>query len=254
MTTWIVTAPRNDTYKEGVALLRWFRATDTKDWVLGMETGATGYQHWQIRFTNSCDFESVQRAFGARAHIEKAKKKTGQYERKSGRYIASDDRRTNRIQRFGELRPWQKEALKRIQEQNDRQIMVIINPRGNEGKSWLLGALWERGLAHVLYVESVASVIKDTASLYIDQGYRDIIVIDIPRTSKWTPEMYESLERIKDGLVRDPRYNNRTVNIRGVKIIVTTNYVPNVRKLTKDRWDVYLLENGELKQGGELKE
>ncbi|APG55809.1 rep protein [Macaca mulatta feces associated virus 5] len=107
---------------------------------------------------------------------------------------------------------------------------------GNCGKSWFTGALWERGLAYVTAESKDDAVIKDIASDFLDHGYRPFVIIDLPRTAQWSNELYLAIERIKDGLIKDPRYNSRTVNIRGVKVLVCCNSLPKLDKLSKDRW------------------
>jgi len=67
---------------------------------------------------------------------------------------------------------------------------------------------------------------------------RRYVVIDIPRTWKWSKDLYCAIETIKDGLIVDPRYSARPINIRGVKVLVLSNDRPSLDKLSVDRWVV----------------
>lgn len=175
-------------------------------------------------------------------HLEKAQTKDDRYERKDGRFWSSRDTVEIRIQRFGEPRPRQKEVLRILRKTNDREIVLWYSDKGGIGKSWLVGHLWEVGQAHIIQAQdNVKGMIQDIASEYIKHGWRDLIVVDLPRTWKWTKDLYCALERIKDGLIKDTRYEAQTINIKGVKILVVANTLPTFDKLSLDRWIV--LEN-----------
>ena len=70
-------------------------------------------------------------------------------------------------QRFGKMRPNQIRALEALESTNDREVLVWYDEGGNVGKSWLTGALWERGLAYyVPTVDSVKAMVQWVASCY----------------------------------------------------------------------------------------
>lgn len=132
-----------------------------------------------------------------------------------------------------------KKVMEALQGTNDRQIVAWYDPKGNAGKSWLLGHLYETGEAWVVQAQdNVWGIVQDVASKYIDGGWRPIVVIDIPRTWKWTLDLNVAIERIKDGLIKDAKYPPHTVHIRGVKVLVTCNSMPKLDKLSADRWVV----------------
>lgn len=241
MTVWMVTCPR-----EGVSKKRWFRffeAYDIHKWILGRETGKGGYKHWQVRFQTSAfdkaekveDILEIKEWF-KQAHVLKASD-TWEYETKSGDYFRDDDNPEILRQRFGKFRDVQQRVIEAVYRTNDREIVVWVTEEGNVGKSWLCGALWERRKAHYILPQNTAKgLIQDCASEVINNGKRPIIVIDIPRTWKWTEELYCAIETIKDGLIKDPRYNSRTINIRGTKLLILCNSRPQLDKLSRDRW------------------
>ena len=234
--TWMLTVPRTNTAREWVAISKWIRANDIHKWTVAMETGSNGYEHWQIRLQVNKDFETLKAEWGPKAHIEEASD-VWEYERKSGMFFSSEDTPEVRKCRFGHLTWRQETVIRAVQDTNDRQVVVWYDPEGNKGKSWLLGHLYETGQAWVVQAQdTVKGIIQDVASEYIHHGWRPMIVIDIPRTWKWTSDLYVAIERIKDGLIKDPRYTSNTVHIRGVKILITCNTMPKLDKLSEDRW------------------
>lgn len=174
-----------------------------------------------------------------RFNIQKAESDSFDYERKEGRFWCSEDTTEIRQCRFGELggkgREWQNQLMKRLKKQTVREIDVVLDPQGNKGKTFATIALWERGEALVV-PRSQSNA--DKLSAFICSAYKGekIIIMDIPRSTKPTKALYETMEEIKDGLVFDPRYSGKTRNIRGTKLVVFTNEPLNLKGLSDDRW------------------
>lgn len=201
--------------------------------------GRNGYRHWQIRLetSNHHFFEWCQVNLPT-AHVEEASAEGGDYERKSGDFISSNDTPQIRSVRFGVLRPAQKKILEEVNDQGDREIDVYLDPNGNHGKTWLSIYLFERGRGLVV---PRASTTAEKLSAYVCSAYNgeEYIIIDIPRSRKLTPELYEALEELKDGLVYDHRYHGQCRDIRGAKLIVFTNTELDTKKLSHDRWRLH---------------
>ena len=122
--------------------------------------------------------------------------------------------------------------------QNVRQIDVYLDKQGNHGKSWLTNYLWEHGKCCSVPRYAIT---PEKLSAYICSSYRNegLIIIDIPRSAKINPGLYEEVEAIKDGLVYDPRYHGQCRNIRGVKLIIFTNTELDTKRLSHDRWRLH---------------
>lgn len=232
---WMFTAPMEKVHKRELKAI--IDANDCKKWQIGMEVGKNGYRHYQGRLVSSNDdfFDRVTARIPT-IHLEKGDHWCN-YEGKEGHYWTSDDTVEIRKVRFGTPNEDQKAVIKSLMQQSDREIDVWYDPRGNAGKSWLVNHLWEKHQAHYIapYFKSVQAMVQDCASKQMADR-RPIIVIDIPRSWKWSEELYTGLETIKDGLIDDPRYSAKTVNIRGTKILVLTNTKAKLDKLSIDRW------------------
>ena len=230
---YMITAARAKVHKR--AWKEFIKKHDIHKWIIAKETGAGGYEHWQVRLDTCATFEELQSAFPT-AHIEKSTQWCD-YERKEGRFVQSGDNNLILGCRYGTLRENQKRILKSLRTQSDRGITLVYDPVGGCGKSWLIRHLFEvgEGLYVPPTVQNVQGIIQYVCSGYNGQRY---ILIDIPRSTKWSTGLYEGLEAIKDGLVYDVRYHAQMKDIWGVKVLVTTNTLPKLDALSKDRWTI----------------
>lgn len=258
---YMITMPRRS--ENGLKLMKYINSNDIHKWVMGLEISKTGYVHWQCRIRAREDFYAfteikhpitgIKVKVGTgwinreipEAHVEECADKWD-YETKEGRYIASWDMMDVRRQRFGTPRWYQECALEALKRTNDREIVVWVDETGNIGKSWLNGFLFETQQAYYLppFLTSIQAMIQSLASMVLedrDEGYppKPYVIIDIPRSWKWSTDLYVAIEAIKDGLIMDPRYSARPINIRGVKVMVLTNTQPKYDKLSADRWVPY---------------
>lgn len=233
----MVTAPAR-VHKRQLKIM--LEENDVKRYVVGRERGKGGYEHWQIRLqTSNRSFFDWMQANIPEAHCEQAND-VWEYERKEGRFWCSEDTNEIRAVRFGQLTKAQKGIIQTLRSQNDRQVDVWYDPKGNHGKSWLSVHLYETGKALIV---PRASTTSEKLSAFICSAWKgeQIIVIDIPRASKPTVALYETIEEIKDGLVFDHRYSGKTRNIRGTKIAVFTNHKLDLKQLSNDRWRLHSL-------------
>lgn len=230
---YILTAPRDKVHKR--AIKEFIKMHDVHKWIYAKETGVGGYEHWQIRFYTSASFDELKGAF-PEAHIEQSTE-WSDYERKEANFVSSEDTTDVLRCRYGKLRKNQRRILRQVHLQSDRGITVVYDPKGNTGKSFLSRYLYERNIGFY-----VPPTVRNTQGIiqYVASGYRGqpIIVIDIPRSSRWTFELYEGIEAIKDGLVYDTRYSAKMRDIWGVKILCLTNTCPNLSSLSMDRWEI----------------
>lgn len=212
---------------------------DCKKWIVARERGKGGYGHWQIRVETSDDhFFKAVKAVIPQAHIEESPKWQTKYERKEGYFWQYNDTNAVRQERFGEPRDWQKQAIASVRRQNDRQVDVWYDPIGNRGKSWLAGHLYETGQACIVPRDwtTPSEILNYLIHNYNDEG---LIIIDIPRESKIPSGFYATVEMIKDGIIGSTKWEGSIRNIRGVKVMIMTNHMMDLTKLSKDRWRLH---------------
>ena len=145
---------------------------------------------------------------------------------------------------FVELRPWQ-DTLKKIIDQqikdkNDRSIVWIYDPQGNNGKSWFS--------KYVLTEYEDSLLVRNGRSMDIayQYNYNSIVIFDLVRSSQ-DHVNYEIIEQIKDGIVNSTKYMSK-MKITGTSpvVIVMSNQFPNREKMSDDRWLVKQIIDGEL--------
>jgi len=231
--------------KAGRRWLEYFESQDCHQWIIALEHGKGGLEHWQLRWKQrGIDTkEGKQNYFLAfkgkfpEAHLEFTENWCN-YERKEGNFMCSDDTKEVLRVRFGCPNQLQRYIVHTARTQGIRQIDVWLDKNGNHGKTWASINLYERGRA--LLVPRYCCTSREISN-FICSAYKgeEFIVIDIPRSSKPKPDLYEAMEEIKDGVVSDPRYSGRTRNIRGVKLIVFTNNPLDTKCLSPDRWRLH---------------
>lgn len=242
MSIWMATIPRSETTRRKLRLF--FESQDIKVWVYGRETGKHGYKHYQIRFEwldhNNGDAFDIFKDWFYSGHLECAKSTGWEYEKKDGQYFCSDDNDKILRRRYGRFTPEQQLILNLANESDDRQVIVWYDNQGRVGKSFFTSAIWERRMGYYIQPSNTAKgLMQDVASEVINNGKKPIIVIDIPRTWKWTDDLYFAIEKIKDGLIKETRYKSETINIVGTAVIIMCNSMPTVGKLSADRWVIY---------------
>lgn len=235
MTIYLLTMPWNAASKRMINL--YLTRNDIHDWTIGYEVGRDGYRHIHVRLNARCTEEELRKSFPG-VHTETGSTEDDWYERKDGHFVSSKDTVDVRRCRFGTLRRNQKEVLELLDRQTDRQVLIWFDSTGGVGKSFFTRWLIERGAAYYVppTVDNVKQIIQWVCSGYKGQKY---IVIDIPRSAKWTESLYTGIEAIKDGIVYDTRYAAKLRDIWGVKILVLTNTMPRLDALSKDRWVIY---------------
>lgn len=232
--------------------------TNCKKWCFQKEQGEGGFVHYQGRISlgtkqrlpqakASLGFESI--------HLSP----TSNENRDNTFYVMKDDTRVEGpwkdtdkqplyIQkRFrGEivLKPWQEQVKAFVLSQHDdRHIHVIYDIHGNQGKSFMAGYLEAHCNSYIIDYNG------DDPKDIMRQGYdgkdSTTFIIDLPRTliRAFPPlkiyQLYMSIEKLKDGRVREDRNVNRKERIEPPFILIFTNYIPDVSVLSYDRWKVF---------------
>lgn len=128
------------------------------------------------------------------------------------------------------LYTWQEELHQMLTEEpDDRSIIWVYGPEGNEGKSTFAKEMIKRK-----YFYTPGGKTENILYLYSMDPERSV-VFDIPRCSKDMIN-YSVIEMIKNGVFSSTKY--RPVDIRIVKkrhVVVMCNEMPDVTKISQDR-------------------
>lgn len=133
------------------------------------------------------------------------------------------------------LRPWQKITLEKLEKQNNRQVTWIYDKEGGMGKSWLADYISTKGPT-IIYEGGKSS---DIAHAY---NYEPTVIFDFTREKQLTVN-YSAIECFKNGRMSSPKYDSHIKRFPPCKVLVFSNFEPDTKKLSKDRWDILTFEN-----------
>lgn len=136
-------------------------------------------------------------------------------------------------------RPWQIAIFDLLKEDPDSRIInVLYDKRGTIGKSTFVQYLSIMGIAERIPILNDIKDILQMVCCTIEAGPKQTFVIDMPRAlniSKYS-NMFAGLETVKDGFAFDIRHKYRKVHFRKPHIWVFCNDLPDLSKLTYNRW------------------
>lgn len=132
------------------------------------------------------------------------------------------------------LRETQKEILSQVETQDDRKLLWVYDPTGNNGKTWLLR--W-------LGLFKDACIINNAKKADIACAYRGQSIVGVNLTRTVGDRVcYEAMEQLKDGLVFDGKYESNTYirpfDSTCVKLVVMSNELPDTSSMSEDRWSI----------------
>ena len=133
-----------------------------------------------------------------------------------------------------ELRPWQLEAIERLMKQDNRKILVVVDYKGNRGKSFL--TKW------LLFVKGAFITTTDE---YNHNAYmydlEEICVFDFARPREKIDLNF--IEDIKNGMVVSTKYEScRKATSHDKKVIVFCNQDWFAGKFSEDRLEYMYLD------------
>ena len=138
------------------------------------------------------------------------------------------------------LRIWQYTVLKRVLSQEERKVTWIYDMSGNRGKSFL---------ANYMYLLYKFQLIDGQIKCRDLAGVLDIdsqgICIDVCRAAENTLD-YNCLECLKNGIITSGKYAGICLRFKPKKVVVFSNFYPDCRKLSGDRWDILTTGEGVL--------
>ena len=136
------------------------------------------------------------------------------------------------------LRDWQSDALNRLKCQNNRQILFIIDPVGNSGKSFFANYL------RAIFGAFMCDTTKYADVLYAYDSEKYVAIDLCPQMVEYLN--YGTLETLKDGFGFSPKYRSCMKHWPPAKVIVFTRNNVDETKMSRDRYDIRYIKNNTL--------
>lgn len=204
---------------------------------VGDEVGEGGYQHLQGRcvFKVGKDLKTlINMKLGwdwSPTHV-----RDFNYVLKEGNYYCSWEGPIAKWANI-ELRPWQSACKQRLEMQDERTVMVVVDEQGGLGKTSL--ARYMVATHQAVYCPPMQDA-QDFMAFAMAKPAKAYI-FDMPRTesAKQKVGMWSAIEQIKNGYLYDKRYHFSDMWIEPPKVLVFTNEKPPLDNLSADRWDLW---------------
>lgn len=230
-----------------------------KKWVFQGERGDTGYEHWQGRLSliKKRRIDELVAQMGPQfPGIHLSPTSSTVHRGSDFNYVMKEDTRisgpwkdteyqepapfTRQLRRFLEMekRPWQIKIREMAQRQDDRRVTLIIDKKGDSGKSVTSEWLEYDGIGYEIPpMNSMEDLMQCCMGIPPQQCY----IVDMPRGMKKgkLSEFYSGIESLKNGTMYDKRYAFKKRRIDRPQIIVFTNTEPDYELMSKDRWEVW---------------
>lgn len=143
------------------------------------------------------------------------------------------------------LYPWQSDIISKLENYDPRTIHVVIDPNGNNGKTYCMK--WLVNECDAMLIPPMESC-EDLIGFAMSFPYRNMYVIDMPRSmpKKRLFGFYAGIETLKNGILYDKRYHGKFLLMDEPGVLVFTNVPPKKRYLSADRWKLWTIKNNEL--------
>lgn len=143
------------------------------------------------------------------------------------------------------LRPWQQQLVDMAHRYEERQINLVYDPVGCIGKS--LVSMYMRCHKIAKLVPALNDA-KDIMQCCCSMTPASTYIVDLPRAMPKTKlrEFYSALECLKGGYMYNTRYKYTERVINPPNIIVFSNVLPDKTLLSRDRWNILVVEDNLL--------
>jgi len=261
----------NESYYTEEELISFFKA-NAKKWTFQKEKSDSQYIHWQGRFSliKKRSKSKLMDLFEASQlkppnYLEPTTttnhKEEFFYAQKQDTRILGPFRDTDKPteevyipKQFRDIKlyPWQQQIIDSAKIFNDREIHLIYDPVGNQGKSTVAS------ICELLYngidmppLNDYKELVQLACNICMDTNNRKpgIMLFDMPRAIDKTRlyGLYSAIEQIKKGKLYDTRHHYKKYWIDSPVIWVFTNHLPDESLLSPDRWKIWSLTNKQLK-------
>ena len=136
----------------------------------------------------------------------------------------------------GMLRHWQIEVWKKLKDQDNRTVLFVVDEKGGAGKSTLTTWL---GMKHGAFCPDGG---KRADIMYAFEN-QSIVCIDMARNNEPEYWPWQAMESFKNGRGFSSKYESRVFFFKPCKVVVFCNQLPDMTKLSRDRYSIIHLDN-----------
>lgn len=251
---WSLTIPRD--YKGPIGdkftltpeqVILGFKSLNCVSWNFQLEEGVGGYKHYQCSITlkNKQRMTQLKKVF-TKAHCEPSRSSASDLyaikpqTRLEGPWIWPYKYHGEDLPTKEQLRPWQQYLLDVIEKPpNARLVYWVYDEVGGKGKSTFCKFVCYHFPGSLV----CGGELKDIAFAItnIKTTERNTFMFDIPRSQK-NHVSYAALESIKNGHFFSPKYESKEYMGLPPHVIVFSNFLPDITKLSLDRWVIIRLK------------
>lgn len=150
------------------------------------------------------------------------------------------------------LKPFQEELLLLYEQPaDDRTVCVFVDKKGGNGKTALAKHLALKG--ETIIVGGSAKDLLYAVSMWVD-GDKEARVEPKPlKAAIWNVTRsqqdymsWQGIEALKDGLFCNTKYKSKMVTMNPIHVWIFMNDMPDMTKLSSDRWAIFNVENGDM--------
>jgi len=143
------------------------------------------------------------------------------------------------------LKPWMKTLEEKVNTFSLRKIDLVYDPTGNNGKSLFSEYLEYKGVGEEV---PCYRLMDDIFQWVCSRPIKKVYIMDLPRGMKKDKlaDLYSGIEVIKNGVAFDKRNHAKKKRFDRPRIIVFTNVLPCLDLMTRDRWQIWIIQNGQL--------
>lgn len=133
---------------------------------------------------------------------------------------------------------WQRRLLAQLAEDpNDREIIFIVDEEGGAGKTWFSS---HYAVSHKDTFLCLPGKKADMVFALASCGFAPrVIFVDAPRSKQGDFIQYDFLEELKNGRIFNTKYESRMVNFPVPHVVVMMNEMPDMEKLSADRYTIF---------------
>lgn len=143
------------------------------------------------------------------------------------------------------LEPWQTQLCEILDEEpDDRTIHWIYNTNGLAGKTVFCKWIYEKYDAIIIAkgeYNDIAQILAGAIKYGRNLNDKTIIAFNYGKAASGIS--YLGLESLKDGLMTSPKYESQTIVFNCPHVVVFSNKLPRITKLSFDRWRIWQLDS-----------